>query len=69
LPQFLNDNIPAEREMGLGMSLEMLARCDRLWAFGGVASPGMRGEIMRARALGIPVRFYDSMCLEAAPFM
>jgi len=30
-PQILNDDIPAQRELGIGMGLRVLASCDELW--------------------------------------
>lgn len=54
-PQILNDLNPAERSIGTQMGLELLARCDELWAFGD-PSPGMMAEIAEAERLGIPVR-------------
>lgn len=54
-PQMLDDSSPAERGLGTRMGLELLARCDGLWAFG-TPSPGMEAEMAVAERLGIPVR-------------
>lgn len=58
----LSDNIPAERETALALGLEVLQRCDELWAFGSVVSMGMAAEIDLAQRLGMPVKtvLYDS---------
>lgn len=56
--QFLNDDKAVERRHGLKMGVEMLKLCDELWAFG-PPTEGMRMEMERARALGIPVRRLD----------
>ena len=49
-PQFLEDNDPAERNLGLRAGLELLARCDELWVCGPEISPGMSREIQFAQA-------------------
>ena len=55
-PQILNDYIPAQRELGIGMGLRVLASCDELWICGSRISHGMSCEIAEAKRLGIPVR-------------
>ena len=55
-PQFLEDNDPAERNLGLRAGLELLARCEELWVCGPEISPGMSREIQFAQGLGIPIR-------------
>lgn len=52
--QFLDDNIPQEREVGLKMGLELLEDCEELWYFGS-PSEGMKGEIAKAKSMEIPV--------------
>lgn len=59
--QFLNDDVPTERDAGLCLGLEMLKRCDELWAFG-TPTMGMAMEIQEAKRLGIPVRRFDADC-------
>jgi hypothetical protein len=54
--QFLDDGVPEERQEGMQMGLDMLQRCDELWAFGKVASEGMMVEILEASRLGMRVR-------------
>lgn len=55
-PQILDDNIPAQREIGIRMGLRVLASCDELWICGERISHGMSCEIAEAGRLGIPVR-------------
>jgi hypothetical protein len=55
LPAFVDEN--SERELALSLCLELVALCDELRAYGGVVTDGMRREIDRAEALGIPVLF------------
>lgn len=55
-PQFLNDTVPIEREVGIQMGLRVLASCEELWVCGSHISEGMEKEIAEAKRLGIPVR-------------
>ncbi|GHV11621.1 hypothetical protein FACS1894219_03070 [Clostridia bacterium] len=59
LTRFLDDNSPAERDLGLSLGLDMLRDCSQLWVFGGNISAGMRGEIATARKLHIPIKFME----------
>lgn len=63
--QFLNDGVATERETGIALSLEMLKRCDELWAFG-PPTEGMALEIQEAARLGVPVRRFDTSCREVS---
>ena len=56
LPQFLDDGVDAEREVGLRAGLAWLPVADELWVYGPVLSPGMVREIREAEQTGIPVR-------------
>lgn len=56
-PQFLDDNNPEERELGLLFSLALLSKCDELWVFGSI-SKGVRGEIDMAKKTGMPIRYF-----------
>lgn len=56
LTQFMDDTIPAERELALSMGRELVLMCSELWAFGlDHPSAGMAAEIEVAKAAGIPV--------------
>lgn len=55
-PQMLDDNNPAQRELGMKMGNQMLALCDELWLCGDRISPGMAAEEQLAKELDIPVR-------------
>ena len=54
-PQMLDDNDPAERQLGIDMGNQMLELCKELWLCGDRNSPGMKGEQTLAEELGIPV--------------
>lgn len=62
-PQFLDDDDPDERNAGLCMGIEVLNRCDELWAFG-EPTAGMSFEITAAICLGKPVRRFTHDCQE-----
>lgn len=57
-PQFLDDDIPEEREEGICLGMELLKRCDELWVFGDRISEGMRVEIEAAEQNGIKIRYF-----------
>ena len=58
LPELLDDNNPAERELALDFGKKYLAICDMLVVCGSQVSSGMAGEIETAEALGIPIYIY-----------
>lgn len=55
-PQFLNEGIGAERQLGISMGLELLLCCDAVWVFG-EATEGMQAEIAFATEHGKEIRF------------
>jgi len=59
---FLDDNIPEERNAGIKMGLDLLLKCNELWAFGEKISEGMRSEIEMAKGLGLKVRRFNGRC-------
>lgn len=73
LPQFMNDNNPAERELALSFGIRLLHGCRELWIF--TESPcdrnhiseGMKQEIKEAKRLGIPIRRFNTKCEEVLP--
>lgn len=57
LTQFMDDNVPEERELALKIGSELVLGCSELWAFGiDQPSAGMAAEIELAKAHGIPIR-------------
>lgn len=54
--QYLDDNKPQERELGIKMGLELLEHCDELLVCGDRISDGMKAEIQKADSIGIPIR-------------
>ena len=62
-PQFLNDDDQLERELGMELGMQALARCSELWIVSARISSGMSAEIKRARELGIPVLVFTTVGL------
>ena len=54
-PQFLDDDIPSERELGIAWGIDILSDCDELWICSKDISDGMKREIEYARTQGIPI--------------
>ena len=54
LPEYLDDNIPEEREAGLAFGLSILKLSKAIVVCGSRISSGMRGEIRLAGELSIP---------------
>jgi nucleoside 2-deoxyribosyltransferase len=55
----LDDNDPAEREIGMRCALALLEVCDELLVAGEI-SEGVRAEVQCASGWGIPVRFREA---------
>lgn len=62
--QFLDDEQPNERSLGLFFGKVVMDFCKQLWVFGEEISPGMMQEITRAKYKGYRVRYFDSSCNE-----
>ncbi|MCR4435618.1 MAG: DUF4406 domain-containing protein [Clostridiales bacterium] len=60
--QFLDDNVLEERNAGIEMGIQLLAKCDELWVFGEMISEGMEVEIAAAKTMGITVRRFNGHC-------
>lgn len=57
-PQFMNDDIPHERELALFMNTVLLGKCNELWVFGERVSKGMKAEIQRAKQKRMTIRYF-----------
>ena len=57
-PQFLDDNDPQERKLGLFMGCVLLTKCAELWVFGEHVTAGMALEIDKAERNLILVRYF-----------
>jgi len=58
-PQFLKEEDPDERDLGIRLGLEQLVMCDELWVFGEEISQGMSKEISFAEERGIPIKHFS----------
>lgn len=61
LPQFLDDDTPAERDLALRIGLRLIDYCSEVWVHGDRISDGMRGEIEYATVTGKPVIYKNGI--------
>lgn len=57
-PEFLDDNVEDEREIGMLLGMVGLSECKELWVIGRRISEGMKKEIAQAEKWGIPIKRY-----------
>ena len=55
LPDYLDDNIPVEREAAIKIGLYLLQMSKAIVVCGDTVTEGMKGEIEKAKEWGIPV--------------
>lgn len=63
-PQFMEESVPAERELALFMGIVMLTKCAEIWVFGERVSKGMAQEIRKAENRGMIIRYFTDKCEE-----
>lgn len=63
-PQFLDDDNPAERQLGLFFGNALMSKCSEVWVFGSTISAGMEAEIKRARWKNYRLRYFTENCEE-----
>ena len=63
-PQFLNDNNPKERQLGLFFGNTLMSKCAEVWVFGDRISAGMEAEIRRAKWKSYRLRYFTETCEE-----
>lgn len=63
-PQFLNDDIPAERKLGIFFGNVLMSKCAEVWVFGNHLSAGMAAEIKRAKRQNYQLRYFSEDCEE-----
>ncbi|AND85587.1 DUF4406 domain-containing protein [Clostridium tyrobutyricum] len=63
-PQFMNDDIPQERELAMFMNMVLLGKCNELWVFGNTISNGMAQEIERAKKRKQLIRYFNEKLQE-----
>lgn len=62
--QFLQEDIPEEREAGITLGLELLKKVDEMWIFSSYISSGMAEEIKTAQQFKIPIKYFNDKCQE-----
>lgn len=63
-PQFLSDNNPKERQLGLFFGNALMSKCAEVWVFGSIISAGMEAEIKRAKWKDYRLRYFTENCEE-----
>lgn len=64
-PQFLDDENPKERELGLFFGKVLMDKCSEVWIFSdGEYSAGMQAEYDRAVRKGYKIRYFTTDCRE-----
>lgn len=58
-PQFLDDDNPAERQLGLLFGNALMSKCAEVWVFGNTISSGMAAEIKRAEWKCYRLRYFN----------
>ena len=56
--QFMDDNIPEERDTAIFMNWVLMSKCVELWVFGDIISSGMKAEIGRAKRKHMKIRYF-----------
>lgn len=65
-PQFLDDTVPDERELGLSFGNVLMSKCAEVWVFGKTLSPGMTTEMIRAKQKNQRIRYFSDECREVS---
>ena len=63
-PQFLDDDNPKERQLGLFFGNAIMSKCSEVWVFGDTITSGMEEEIERAGWKNYRVRYFTNDCEE-----
>ena len=57
--QFLNDDNPKERKLGIFFGNAVMSKCSEVWVFGEHISNGMEAEIKRAKWKNYRLRYFN----------
>ena len=57
--QFLNDDSPKERQLGIFFGNAVMSKCSEVWVFGEYISNGMEAEIKRAKWKNYRLRYFN----------
>ena len=67
-PQFLSDDNPKERQLGLFFGNALMSKCSEVWVFGEYISSGMEAEIRRAKWKNYRLRYFTAACEEVTDY-
>ena len=67
-PQFLCDDNPKERQLGLFFGNALMSKCSEAWVFGDRISTGMEAEIRRAKWKNYRLRYFTAACKEVTDY-
>lgn len=62
--QFLNDDSPKERQLGIFFGNVVMSKCSEVWVFGEHISNGMEAEIKRAKWKNYRLRYFNEVLEE-----
>lgn len=62
--QFLSDDMPDERRLGMQMGLALMSTCQEVWFLGDVMTDGMMEELNHALTLKKKIRFISESEIE-----
>ncbi len=63
-PQFMEEDDPAQRDLGIFFGMVLMSKCQEVWVFGRNITKGMAVEIEKAKRRGLPVRYFSDRCVE-----
>jgi hypothetical protein len=66
--RFLDESISDERNDGIKLGIEILAKADELWCFGEKFTEGMQVELRYAIEHDIPIKYFNRICEEVKPY-
>ena len=66
-PQFMDEDDPEQRRLGIFFGLVLQKKCKEVWVFGRNISRGMAVEIEKAKERGLPIRYFTDRFIEVEP--
>lgn len=63
-PQFMEEDDPVQRSLGIFFGLVLQSKCKEVWVFGRTISKGMSVEIAKAKERKLPIRYFTDRCME-----
>lgn len=63
-PQFMDEDDPAQRELGIFFGMVLMGKCQEVWVFGSRITRGMAVELAKAKERGQKIRYFNDRCVE-----